>query len=63
MKPRVKREVCIGSAMCVQIAPEVFELDDEGKSTVVDAQGADDDTLRNAKQSCPVQAIVLEDDA
>ena len=61
MKPRVQRDVCVGSAICVQIAPEVFELGDDGKSRVVDALAADEETLREAERNCPVQAIVLEE--
>ena len=62
MKARVDQGVCVGSAICVQIAPEVFELGDEGKSHVVDAAAADEDRLREAARNCPVQAIVLEED-
>jgi len=32
MKVRVNRDVYAGSAMRVQLAPEAFELDDEGES-------------------------------
>jgi ferredoxin len=62
MKARVDRDICIGSAMCVSIAPDVFELDDEGLSQVVNPDAGDDDLLREAAEGCPVQAIILEDD-
>jgi ferredoxin len=62
MKARVDRDVCIGSAMCVSIAPEVFELDDEGLSRVVNPDAGDEDLLREAAENCPMQAIILEDD-
>ncbi len=62
MKAYVHRDVCVGSALCVQIAPEAFELDDEGKSHVVDATAADLDTLKEAARNCPVQAIVVEEE-
>jgi ferredoxin len=62
MKAKVDRDVCIGSAMCVSIAPEVFELDDEGLSRVVNPDAGDEDLLRDAAENCPVQAIILEDD-
>lgn len=44
------------------VAPGVFQLDDENKAIVVDATGADDDTILLAAQSCPVQAIILFDE-
>jgi ferredoxin len=48
--------------MCVGAAPDVFELDDEGLSHVVDADAGTDELLRRAAEECPVQAIVLEDE-
>ncbi len=62
MKAHVNRELCVGSAICVQIAPDAFQLDDEGKSHVVDASAADLETLKEAARNCPVQAIVVEEE-
>jgi len=62
MRAKVDRDLCIGSAMCVATAPDVFELDDEGLSRVVDEGAADEETLRQAAEGCPVQAVILEDD-
>jgi ferredoxin len=62
MKAKVDRDVCIGSAMCVATAPDVFDLDDEGLSHVVGTEAGDDDLLLEAAEGCPVQAIMLEDD-
>jgi len=56
---KIDREKCIGTGNCVDLAPKVFELDDEGKSTVIDKSGADDETLKEAAESCPVEAITL----
>ena len=56
---RVDKEKCIGTGNCVDLAPKVFECDAEGKSSVVDVSGADDETLKEAVQSCPVEAITL----
>lgn len=61
--PRVNRKVCVGIGNCVAIAPEVFQMDEETKAVVVDPQGADEDTIRKAAESCPVEAIVLEDES
>jgi ferredoxin len=62
MKAKVDRDICIGAAMCVSTAPEVFELNNEGLSEVVNPDAGDDDLLREAAESCPVQAIILEDE-
>ncbi len=62
MKIITDRETCIGAASCVGVAPDVFQLDDEYKVYVVDPEGADEDTIVQAAEACPVQAIRLEDD-
>ena len=62
MRAKVDRDLCIGSAMCVATAPNVFELDDQGLSEVVDQDAGDEETLRQAAEGCPVQAVILLDD-
>lgn len=59
----VDREACIGAAPCVTVAPGVFQLDEDFKAYVVDPKGADDATILLAAQACPVQAILLYDEA
>lgn len=62
MKIRVDLDLCIGAANCVAIAPTVFDLNEEGKAYVLDPASADDETIIEAAESCPTQAIILEDD-
>lgn len=62
MKIKVDRSLCIGAGTCSVIAPEVFELDGELKAVVKDPNGASDDKIIDAAKSCPVLAIILEDD-
>ena len=62
MKVRVDRDLCIGVGNCVAYAPTVFELDDENKAVVLDPSSVDDDTLLEAAESCPENAIIVEDD-
>lgn len=62
MKARVNRDLCLGSAMCTSIAPQVFELDNQGLSRVVDSGAGTDGLLREAAENYPGQAIMLEDD-
>ena len=61
-KIEVDRDLCIGAAPCVTVAPGVFQLDDENKAFVVDPNGADAETILLAAQACPVQAIILYDE-
>lgn len=61
-KITVDRDLCIGAAPCVVIAPGVFQLDEENKAYVVNPKGADDETILLGAQACPVQAIILHDE-
>ncbi len=61
MKVRVDRDLCIGVGNCVAYAPTVFELDEENKAVVLDPSSVDDDTLLEAAESCPENAIIVED--
>ncbi|MCL5103704.1 MAG: ferredoxin [Armatimonadetes bacterium] len=55
----VDRERCQGIGACVGAAPDVFEMDREGKAIVINAEGADDDTILEAAEACPLEAIKL----
>ena len=59
----VDRKACIGVATCVVIAPDAFDLDEEGIAVVKEgAEKLDDNKLLMAAQSCPVLAIHLFDE-
>ena len=62
MKIRVDRDLCIGVGNCIAFAPTVFALDEENKAIVLDPPSVDDDTLLEAAESCPENAIIIEDD-
>lgn len=58
----VDRVKCQGIGACVSAAPDVFEIDNEGKAVVINAEGNDDDTILEAAESCPLEAIILYDE-
>ena len=62
MKIKVDRDLCIGVGNCVAFAPTVFALDEENKAVVLDPSSVDDDTLLEAAESCPENAIIVEND-
>jgi len=62
MKVKVDRELCSGVSNCVAIAPTVFKLDDQNKAVVLDPGSVDEETLIEAAESCPENAIIVEDD-
>ncbi len=60
---RVDRDLCIGAASCVALAPEIFQLDNDGIAIITDADGATVEALLEAAKSCPTNAIIIEDPA
>lgn len=64
MKAKVIRDNCIGCGACQAIAPNIFEIDDEGLSVIkvkeVPAEDAED--FNDALESCPTGAIVEDNE-
>ena len=61
----VDRDLCIGAATCIALAPDVFELDGENKAVLKEGwreKGVSDEQLLEAAQSCPVDAVLLYDE-
>jgi len=62
LRIRVDRDLCIGVGNCVAFAPTVFAFDQENKAIVLDPTSVDDRTLLESAESCPENAIIVEDD-
>jgi ferredoxin len=63
VKPKIDHNLCTGDAICVDICPEVFELRDDGLAYVIDddPDPSLDDAIRDAVDSCPAEAISIEE--
>lgn len=62
-KVKIDRDLCIGAATCIAIAPKAYKLDDEAKAVVLDTVGeVDDQTLLDSAKSCPVAAVIVTDE-
>jgi len=55
----VDKATCIGSAICVGIAPGRFALDERQRSGPLVAEIAPDEAVRDAAASCPAEALSL----
>lgn len=62
MKVVVNKDNCIGCGACEAICPEVFQLNDDGLSTVIKEEVTTDleDSAREAVEGCPTSAISEE---
>ncbi len=58
---RVDAGRCIGSGMCVGTAPGRFAFDPGQRSRPVSELIDEDEAVRDAAVSCPVEAITLTD--
>ncbi|MBR2678105.1 MAG: ferredoxin [Bacilli bacterium] len=59
MKVKVNKEACIGCGACMSIADDVFEMDNDGLSSVKVAEVPEGsvDQAKEAVESCPTGAI------
>ena len=64
MRVVVDRVLCESNALCMGVAPEVFELDDDDILVILDERPPE--TLRakveEAVRLCPKQALSIEED-
>lgn len=59
----VDRNLCIGAASCVAVAPKTFVLDNEAKAIILSTADEEiPETIFDSARSCPVLAIILHDE-
>jgi len=61
IKIKIDKEKCIGCGACTIVAPDIFELDENGKSRVKTNAFLNKELIKQATESCPVQAIEISD--
>jgi ferredoxin len=61
MRVVADRELCVGSGACEMLAPDVFEVGDDGVVQVLQAEPDDEDAVQQAAEQCPTRALSLED--
>ena len=62
MKVKIDADLCTGDEICVQMCPEVFEMEGD-KAIVLQEEVPEDlqDSVREATDSCPSEAIIIEE--
>jgi len=62
MKVRVDPDLCTGCGPCQEICPEVFEIRDDVSAVLVKEVPPEfADAVREAADSCPPGAIIIEE--
>jgi ferredoxin len=56
----VDRNLCATLAVCLGFAPDVYELDAEGKAVIKNPDGADIQTHLETARACPLNAIIIK---
>jgi len=63
MRVEVDTDKCTGHGICESIADDVFEVDDDGSLTILEAERSETDRprLQQAVTQCPAAALRLVD--
>lgn len=57
----IDRTLCVGFADCITVAPDAFELDEEGIAVFVEPETVARHRLLDACAACPVDALTVYD--
>ena len=59
---KIARLICVGFETCVEVAPDLFQMDEEGIAIFTsDTNEVDKETVLEACKECPVDALVVLD--
>ena len=61
MRASVDRQACTGHALCYSVAPDVYDLDDEGHCVLADEEipAERERAAEEGAAACPERAITL----
>lgn len=58
----INKNLCCGHAICLDVAPDIFTLAEDGKAELIrQPLAADEDETREAAQECPARAIIIQE--
>jgi ferredoxin len=59
---KIDRLICVGFETCVEVAPDLFQMDEEGIAIFTsDTNDVDKEIVLEACKECPVDALVVLD--
>ena len=63
LKVHVDRDLCIGAATCIAVAPKTYILDSEAKAVFLQSATTElPETIIESAKACPVAAIIITDE-
>lgn len=64
MRVRIDKDLCIGCEACIDICPEVIEMQDDLAIMKIEDDIPEEleEAVREAAEACPSQAIEIEED-
>ncbi|GAS93853.1 3Fe-4S ferredoxin [Mycolicibacterium canariasense] len=65
MKIQINRDRCEGHGQCIAVAPDIFDLDDEGIAILLTSESVSEGLAGQAAAAaevCPVAALMLDAD-
>jgi ferredoxin len=61
MRAWIDEDACSGCALCVEICPEVFEMDgDIARVRGIEVPEDEEERVEEAAEGCPVEAISID---
>jgi len=57
----IDQDECISCGACIDSCPDVFQMNDDNLAEVYDQDGASEEEIQDAIDSCPVSCINWED--
>lgn len=59
----IDRDLCIGAASCIAVAPKTYTLDNEAKAIFLDSEDEDSpESILDSAKACPTAAIIIHDE-
>lgn len=59
----VDKDKCIGCGTCVAMAPKSFKLGDDAKSQAINPPSDEEETINQAIDACPANAISWQENS